>query len=160
MQIRLARAPGFWQDFDMTARNLILVALMLLIAGPIDAAPRLGAAEFEATVTGRTYSYEAEGKPYGTERYLPGRRVIWAFDGAECREGSWDEVQPGLICFTYDDNQTERHCWAFSPAPDQGLSAEFLGTGQGSDIQPGNSFPILARPTQKPMICPGPDVGV
>ena len=144
----------------MNARILIPAALTLLAAGPAWAAPRLDGATFEAMVTGRTYSYEAEGKPYGTERYLPGRRVIWAFEGAECREGSWDEPKPGMICFVYDDNQAERHCWAFSPAPQQGLSAEFLGSGMGSDIQPGNAFPILARPTTAPMQCPGPDVGV
>lgn len=143
----------------MKARDLILVGICSLAASAATGAPRLDGAQFEATVTGQTYAYEADGKPYGMERYLPGRRVIWAFEGAECREGVWHEPQPGLICFSYDTDP-EPHCWAFSAVTGESLRAEFLGNGAGSDVQPGNSFPIIARPTKAPLICPGPDVGV
>lgn len=143
----------------MIVRYLIPAAFTALVAGQGAAAPRLAGAEFDAIVTGRTYSYEAEGNPYGTERYLPGRRVIWAFEGAECREGTWEEPQPGLICFTYDTDP-EPHCWAFTPAPGEGLNAQFLGSGASLDVQPGAPFPITASPTKEPMNCPGPDVGV
>ena len=62
-----------------------LLGLCALIALPL-AAQDLGlpvtGPEFDAYVTGRTLTYAAAGQIYGTEAYLPGRRVIWAFTQA------------------------------------------------------------------------------
>jgi hypothetical protein len=138
---------------------LLLAALPLLLFFPADPAqpaetPLAGDA-FEAIVAGRTYVFEEGGLPYGVERYLPGRRVIWAFDGGPCREGSWTEAQPGLICFLYDHDGSE-HCWRFFDRGGGTLGALFdnpIGEGDAGGM-------IRAVPTDAPMICPGPDTGV
>ena len=141
----------------------LLAALVLLVA--THAAPFARAAEgaldgaaFEALVTGRIMSYALEGEAYGTEEYLPGRRVIWAFEGGACRHGSWVEAEPGLICFAYED-APDRHCWRFARSG-AGLLATFVGDGSGPDPEAGLQPPILATPIAGPMSCPGPDVGV
>jgi hypothetical protein len=141
--------------------SAFFLALWPLVAsGQPSVVGPLQGGEFEAAVTGRTFAYEVEGETYGMERYLSGRRVIWAFSGAPCREGVWHEPVAGLICFVYE-GEPEQHCWTFRPSAGSGLRADFLGSGAtGPDGQPGNDLPVLARPTSEPMICPGPDVGV
>ena len=141
----------------------ILLALAAVCAFLLPAAARaaegaLDGAAFEALVTGRIMSYALEGEAYGTEEYLPGRRVIWAFEGAACRHGNWVEAEPGLICFAYED-APDRHCWRFARSG-AGLLATFVGDGSGPDPEAGLQPPILATPIAGPMSCPGPDLGV
>lgn len=122
-----------------------------VVAGAAHAAEPLTGSEFEAQVTGQTLQFSAGGQDYGAEQYLPGRRVIWAFEGGPCREGIWYEPAPGQICFVYEHEPVPQ-CWAFF---DEGgkLRARFLDAlGMGDDL-------IEARRGTRPLDCPGPDVG-
>lgn len=111
----------------------------------------LSAAEFEALTTGKTLSYARDGNtPYGAERYLPGRRVIWAFTGEDCKSGRWYEDK-GAICFVYEDTATP-NCWKFYADAD-GLTAEFADSAEGSRV-------YALTPQSDPLHCPGPKVGV
>ncbi len=137
-------------------RALAAPALFLALAAAAAAAPLapegapLDAVAFEARVTGRTFFYNVGGRPYGAEQYLPGRQVVWAFTGQDCRRGRWYE-EAGLICFVYED-EPDPQCWTFAEGP-QGLTARFQG-------DPG-SLPLIAvQQSPEPMACMGPDVGV
>ncbi|MGY6632658.1 MAG: hypothetical protein ACXIU8_02830 [Alkalilacustris sp.] len=112
--------------------------------------PPLSPEAFEAQVTGHTFDFLLGGAPYGTEQYLPGRRVIWAFTDGPCREGSWFP-RDDRICFEYDDEPGRLHCWSFHDTP-EGLAARSLGMGDDGVV--------IMRRRAGPMSCPGPEVGV
>lgn len=107
-------------------------------------------AEFEAYVTGKTLTYAQGGGVFGTEQYLPGRKVRWAFTDDICQYGSWYE-QDDLICFTYDV-EPQPQCWQFW-RDGAGLRARFEGDPAGTELSE-------VRQTDKPLSCHGPDVGV
>jgi hypothetical protein len=133
--------------------RLLAAALSLCMAAApalsLDAGEPMTAEEFEAYATGQTLTFGIGGIPYGIEQYLPGRRVIWAFIGEECREGSWFDLGP-QICFEYDDEPGRLHCWTFHAGP-EGLIARSEGPGGGELVE--------VERTTEPMFCPGPDVG-
>ena len=110
----------------------------------------LTAAEFEAYATGKTLSYAQDGVVWGSEQYLPDRKVVWAFTENECQYGHWFEDQ-GNICFVYD-NDPEAQCWRFFREA-TGLRAIFMGSDGGTSLSE------VAQSTT-PLNCPGPDVGV
>lgn len=129
------------------------VSLALLFAGwvvsPLNAevpGRMLDGAEFEALTTGRTLTYGVGGMVYGTEQYLPDRRVIWAFAGDDCRKGTWFEADDH-ICFVYDDAPERLHCWQFFDT-----GAGLLATSQGDP--PGSGLVEVNR-AQEPLECPG-----
>lgn len=117
-------------------------------ATPIVDAPMTGA-EFETYATGKTLSFAQDGVVWGSEQYLPGRRVIWAFTEDECQYGHWFEDQ-GNICFLYD-NDPEAQCWRFFREAG-GLRAIFMGADGGTALSE------VAQSTT-PLNCPGPDLG-
>ena len=122
----------------------------LLFALPVQAQTPMTAAEFEAYVTGRTLTFGLEGQSYGVEEFRDGRRTTWAFTQDECREGRWfprDEQS----CFVYDDFPGEEHCWIFWQG-DGGLNARFMGEGATELYE--------VQKSPRPLICPGPQVGV
>jgi hypothetical protein len=123
--------------------------LFLALALPASAAEPVGVAEFEAFATGKTLSYAVGGTVYGAEQYLPGRRVIWAFRGQECRKGFWYE-EAGQICFVYED-EPGAQCWTFSRDGDR-LQARFSGDAEGAE-------PAQVQEST-PLTCAGPDLGV
>ena len=130
---------------------LRLTLVLGLAAGAAMAAEApLDGAAFEARTTGQTLAFESGGQAYGYEQYLPGRRVIWAFDGGECREGRWFEPDPGRICFVYDYDP-EPQCWAFFDRAGR-LVAQFEGAEPGAEL-------IETERSAAPLNCPGPDVG-
>ncbi len=108
------------------------------------------AAEFDAYSTGKTLTYARNGAIWGTEQYLPGRRVIWAFTADECKDGIWYSDQDA-ICFVYED-QPDIQCWTFY-LTSSGLSARFLGDPDGTPLSE-------VAQTAGPMPCMGPGVGV
>ena len=85
--------------------------LLCLLAAPAAAqTTSMSAEEFDAYTKGRTLSFGTQGsEPYGMERYLSGRRVIWTFLDGQCDNGTWYE-DDGAICFTYDFDPTPQ-CW-------------------------------------------------
>jgi hypothetical protein len=123
--------------------------LFLALALPASAAEPVGVAEFEAFATGKTLSYAVGGTVYGAEQYLPGRRVIWAFKGQQCRKGVWYE-ETGQVCFVYEDAPGAQ-CWTFSRDGD-GLQARFSGDPEGAE-------PARVQESA-PLTCAGPDLGV
>ncbi len=132
--------------------NAFALALFAL-AGPLSAAEpgeSLTAEQFDAATVGRTLFYNSGGEPYGVEQYLPGRQVIWAFLGDDCRKGRWYE-EGSEICFVYDDNP-EPQCWTFWKS-DEGLVARFRGDPLGLPL-------IAVEESPEPMACLGPNVGV
>lgn len=129
-----------------------LVACLICAATPLWAEQPLDGAAFEARVTGKTLTFQVQGQSYGAEQYLPGRRVIWAFDGGPCHAGHWFEPDPGRICFRYDHDPGDLQCWAFFDDGGQ-LRARFEGALPQDDL-------IEARRSPVPLACPGPDVGV
>lgn len=133
--------------------RVLAVVLGLLPGLPAPAAEPgqpMSAAEFEAATVGRTLYYNSGGLAYGVEQYLPGRKVIWAFLGDDCRKGEWYE-DGGFICFVYEDN-AEPQCWTFFQS-DDGLLARFRGDPFGLPL-------IAVEESPEPMACLGPNVGV
>lgn len=130
-----------------------LILLCLAFATPLVAAESpqsLSAPEFEAATVGRTLYYNSGGTGYGAEQYLPGRKVIWAFLGDDCRAGEWYE-EDGHICFIYEDTP-EPQCWTFWQS-EAGLMARFRDDPFGLPL-------IAVQQSPEPMACLGPDVGV
>lgn len=130
----------------------ILPALALILAAlPAFAEDPMSAEEFEAYTTGQTLTFSFMGVPYGTEQYLPGRRVIWAFMDDDCQEGVWYE-DAGNICFVYDHSPVGPQCWSFWRTED-GLRAIFQGEGASTEL-------YEVERSSRPLVCEGPDVGV
>jgi hypothetical protein len=128
-----------------------LLALSLLCAAPAIAADApLSADDFEAFATGKTLTYALGGEVYGAEQYLPGRRVLWAFKGEECRRGYWYDLG-GEICFVYEHDGTPQ-CWRFTRDAG-GLRAKFSGDPDGAEL-------AAVQESKEPLTCAGPDLGV
>ena len=128
-------------------RTVLVSAVMAL---PAFAAEPVGVAEFEAYATGKTLTHAVGGKVYGTEQYLPGRRVIWAYKDQECTEGYWYE-QNASICFVYDDHPAPQ-CWTYH-RDKTALFATFVDDPVGAE-------PSLVQESPGPVTCSGPDLGV
>lgn len=135
----------------MTARGLVSGALLTLaLAAPARADSPIGALAFEAHVEGRTIAYQQFGSLYGTEEYLPGRRVRWSTAPDHCQYGSW-YPQGEDICFVYEADPTPT-CWTFW-LRDGALVALSNADAPGAEL-----YEITQD--QPPLSCPGPDVGV
>ena len=134
-------------------RPAAIALLCALVAQPLAAlegAEPLSAEDFEARSAGQTLTFGVGGVPYGIEQYLPGRRVIWAFIGEECREGHWFPAGE-QICFEYDDEPGRWHCWTFFAGSEGQLIARSEGVGASELVE--------VERSSEPMYCPGPDVG-
>jgi hypothetical protein len=134
----------------MRVRSALLPTALLLASAPLAAETPMTGAEFEAYATGRTLTYAQGGTVYGTEEYLPGRRVRWAFSGDQCETGYWYEAGRE-ICFVYG-SEPEHQCWTFFRTPG-GLRARFRGDPPGSELSE-------VANSDAPLLCPGPDIGV
>lgn len=130
---------------------ITLPAAMLAGGATLHADTPLDAESFERYTSGYTLTFTFEGAPYGMEQYLPGRRVIWAFWGAECEEGIW-YPRDDMICFSYEA-MPEEQCWHFH-STERGLRAIFQGpNGPSTEL-------YEAERSTAPLLCEGPDVGV
>jgi hypothetical protein len=126
-----------------------LVLLGLLFAAPAIAETILDGPAFEARVTGKTLHFERWGLPYGAEQYLPGRRVIWRFQGDRCEHGRWF-ARGEAICFSYDSVPGPL-CWHVIDGAD-GLRVREIGDVPGNDLS-------LRRESPAPLDCPGEYLG-
>lgn len=127
----------------------ILLLLSLALPLPALAGQPMSAREFEDYVTGRTLTYNAGGKPYGVEEYMPHHRVRWAFLGDDCVEGQWFEKN-GQICFVYETDLSPQ-CWTFEREPG-GLVARFQNDPNATEV-------YEAKQDDHKMQCRGPLVG-
>ena len=135
-------------------RRLILamtLAATPVLAETVPVPPPMTATEFEAYATGKTLTYGLGGEVYGIEQYLPGRRVLWAFKGDECRKGYWYEAGQD-ICFVYEKDPEGPQCWTFHRI-DGGIRARFTGDPGGADLSE-------VTQSSSPLICAGPGLGV
>ena len=107
----------------------------------------LSAAEFDAYATGKTLHYAKGGVVWGSEQYLPGHQVLWAYTDQPCEFGQWYE-NDRAICFVYEGKEVP-NCWYFYLGA-TGLIARFAG-GSGSLSE--------VDQTPEPMNCPGPQIG-
>jgi hypothetical protein len=106
--------------------------------------------DFDAYVTGKTLTYSQYGTIFGTEEYLPDRRVRWAFTEDLCQYGSW-YPQDENICFVYEYDPVP-HCWTFWKDGDR-LMALSVNDAPGAELSE-------VEQTDTPLTCQGPDVGV
>ncbi|MBS3979982.1 MAG: hypothetical protein KGZ77_09370 [Rhodobacteraceae bacterium] len=127
-----------------------LALALVLVATPALGETPITAARFEAHVTGKTITYNQLDSFFGTEEYLPDRRVRWSVAPDHCQYGIW-YPQDDDICFVYE-NDPVPHCWTFW-LRDGALVA--LST----DSPPGAELHEVAA-TDQPLPCPGPEVGV
>jgi hypothetical protein len=110
----------------------------------------LNAEEFEAATAGKTFYFSSEGRPYGGEEYLEGRRVRWSFLDGRCIDGHWWQ-EGELICFSYEDDPSA-HCWTFRQEAN-GLVALFQNESTGRLL-------YEVQQSDTPLQCLGPKVGV
>jgi hypothetical protein len=107
------------------------VALGLLLGlGPMTSALAepawLSADEFDARLTGKaTRVIDEYGDLFGTEYFLPGRKVIWQFaDVRECYTGVW-AAERDAVCYLYDDG--DRNCLRYFPDGQELTGVEWDG---------------------------------
>ncbi|SEO02651.1 hypothetical protein SAMN04490248_10178 [Salinihabitans flavidus] len=124
--------------------------LLAALAAPLPATAQMSAQEFDAYTQGKTLYYLVNGIRYGIEKYLPGRRVRWAYLDDECVEGYW-YPEGETICFVYEHNP-DPQCWIFELG-ENGLRADFANSDDGSTA-------YEVEGTGEDLICPGPKVGV
>lgn len=129
----------------------LLLALSTALCGPVLASDLMTAEEFDQFTRGKTFYYGMNGQPYGAEEYLANRRVIWTFLDGRCQNGIWYE-DDGMICFEYEHIE-DRQCWAFRGLPNGGLSARFEDDPEELEL-------YEVERSDRPLECPGPDVGV
>lgn len=127
----------------------LLLAILLVLAGPALAEDPLNAEEFDAMTRGATITYDYGGGLSGTEEYLPDRTVRWAFEGDQCIYGKWHQ-ENDQICFVYEDEPTPA-CWLYFNE-DGRIRGRYMG--------PGGGWEIMESSRGGPLPCPGPDVGV
>ncbi|MEO0831463.1 MAG: hypothetical protein AAFY03_13525, partial [Pseudomonadota bacterium] len=108
-----------------------LLLILILAALPARAERPLNGAEFEAYTKGRTLYFFNNGRAYGVERYMSGRRVQWSFLDGECKDGMWYEAGE-FICFVYEDN-SDPQCWTFFRTP-SGLRAMFENDPEATNL--------------------------
>jgi hypothetical protein len=123
---------------------------LLLLASPAFAEDPLTAEDFDALTLGRTMTWSEFGSVYGTEEYLPDRRVRWSVVGDDCKLGHWYAEGPA-ICFQYEDDLNP-DCWIITRAGN-GLTARYT-------TNPPETEPVVVMETTDPPACFGPKVGV
>jgi len=132
-------------------RSVVLILFACLAVPTVAQAENMSAEAFDAYTKGKTLFYGSGGEPYGAERYLDNRRVIWTFLDGQCKDGIWYDNEDGQICFVYEDN-LDPQCWTFRRGP-RGLIAQFENDTQASEL-------YEAQDIDEEMLCYGPDVGV
>ena len=124
---------------------MIRALALVLLATPA-AAQTLDGPGFEAYVTGKTLTFALpDGTLFGSERYDPGRRVLWSAAPGLCQHGTWFD-RNGLICFTYTPDPDPK-CWTVTRT-DRGLRAESTG----------GTVLFEATEAAGPLVCPGPEL--
>lgn len=130
--------------------RLSLALLVAALATTSAAETPMTGAEFDAFATGKTLDFANESGVFGTEEYLPGRRVRWAATDETCKFGRWFEAD-GQICFVYDGQETQ-HCWIVWQRGDR-LAAQSVNDAPDRPLRDIST-------ARTPLTCEGPDVGV
>jgi hypothetical protein len=129
------------------------LALTLLLGSPALAETQstpLNADQFAAYVQGTTLSWSSGNQLWGTEEYLPNRRVQWTDKQNESQISTWYPYGD-QICFACEGAQRPA-CWIFR-----------LGqTGLIPELQVGSGPLLLNQPAESTtgLPCPGTALGV
>lgn len=127
----------------------LALALFLGLATAAPAQELMTPDDFDAWSTGQTLDYYLDGTYWGSEAHYPGRTTTDELEDG-CHAGRWFP-QDGAICFEYDYSE-DRACWFFWRDGD-------TVTAKTTDAAP-EVMPYVVKPSQNPLNCPGPDVGV
>jgi hypothetical protein len=124
-------------------RFLFATALILFAFPALAERQWLSPEEFETKVTGRaTQIYHLTGELYGTEYFLPKRRVIWQKAGeTTCFSGTW-APNNDLVCFRYEGSAGS--CNKYYVEADKLVSVDFVGgvqTSMAYSLQVANESP-------------------
>ncbi|WP_456389520.1 hypothetical protein [Profundibacter sp.] len=129
---------------------MIKLLFFLFLATPLAAQSPMDADAFEAYSQGKTLYFGYDGSIYGAEEYLPNRRVRWSVLDGKCQDGEW--YQDGqMICFVYI-GESDPQCWSFYQRQG-GLMAQF-------ENDPDLTTLFEIEPSEEPMVCLGPEIGV
>lgn len=127
----------------------LALALALGLSTTASAQELMTPEDFDAWSTGRTLDYFLDGTYWGSEAHFPGRATTDETDEG-CRAGSWFP-QGGAICFEYERAEGT-FCWFFWR---DGETVTARTVEAGPEVTP-----YEVKPSQNPLNCPGPDVGV
>ncbi len=129
-----------------------VIAFVLTLISPLSlgASELMTPSEFERFVEGKTLHFSLNGKPYGAEQFFAGRQTTWQFTGDACVKGIWFP-QGAQICFFYE-GADQRQCWLFLQK-DGKYFARSVNGADGLVLE-------MTEESDKPLQCPGPDVGV
>lgn len=138
---------------EIPMRLLTPILALCLTACPALAERIVTAQEFEQMVTGKTFHFDRNGLPFGSEQYFEDKRVIWAFEnGGQCQRGIWFENTRGQICFVYETDPAPQ-CWDFLEGDDGRFRARLDGAAPEGDL-------VTTGITRQTLDCPLPDLGV
>jgi hypothetical protein len=126
------------------------LALALLCAASTASAQPMTAEDFDRWSTGRTLDYYVDGIFWGSEQHLPDRQTRDSDGDGHCRAGEWF-AEGDAICFLYQD-APGTHCWRFR-RDGTTVIAEILGSDPAGPL-------ITVIPSDRPLACSGPQVGV
>lgn len=137
------------RSIDQLMRGLLVIGLLAVPV--IGQAEQLTGQQFEDRTSGLTLQFLApDGSWYGAEQYLDNRRVRWMYRDGSCTDGTWFP-EGDKICFLYD-GQAAHQCWITREQDGQLLA-------HPADGDPDSAI-YSVEESQKPLPCPGPDVGV
>lgn len=132
-------------------RYLFALLILVLPAPPAGADEQpVSPAEFRSYAEGWTLHFSLNGRPYGSERFIPGGRTQWRFSDGTCVRGAW-RPHGAQLCFLYDRGRSADTplCWRVL-RDRNGLFARLL-TGEEAGLQ----VRVIGRDRQ-PLRCKDP----
>lgn len=128
----------------------LALCLTLALTSPVLSETLMTAEAFEAWSTGQTLDYHDGGSYWGSEQHLPGRLTLDADADGTCRKGHWFP-EGDAICFQYEMIEGT-FCWYFWREGDR-VTARSTDAGEDGPT-------YVVTPSDAPLNCSGPDVGV
>ena len=132
------------------ASDMRIPAALLFLSQAAAAQTPMSPEEFDRWSTGKTLDYSVDGQVWGSEAYLPGRRVRDADTGGPCRDGTW-HAEGAAVCFVYPAFDGT-HCWLYWRDGDAVFAKPLQSAPEDA--------PQRVTPAAASLDCPAPDVGV
>jgi len=130
------------------------IALVAVLAANMASGQQvLTGKEFDDLSRGTTMYFTENGRFFGAEQFLSGRRTVWRAADGTCVNGTWTETN-GDICFFYD-NGDGPHCWTIA---DTGEGLTVTSTKNTAGYPP-LTLELSGQDTT-PILCTGPLFGV
>ena len=127
----------------------MLLAALVLLAGPALAQEVVSPDEFRDYAEGYTLYFERDGAPFGSEAFEPGGHTRWRYTDGTCVRGVW-RPHGAQLCFLYEsDDESGPLCWRMLRDAG-GLLARLLdGDNAGLEIR-------VTRRDHAPLLCGAP----